>query len=406
MRYVRVPGMRLAAAAFLSLILTGCPDDPNMMESPDLTVVENDDLTMNELPDMTVEVAPTAQITVADVVGNAWTPFGDGGVKIPDPANPSAPANVHQLATIISLPSGESGSSSSGTALNGCTWNRYNLLMGEAPVTDENAGTVSVTGYDTDYSFATDTLNPTAQAMPPAATINCSFDATSMHYGCVFGTTATNLVERYIFVEVPNPTPSPTPLPSPAPPAKLNSDLFHGSTQITETFTAASSGTTYTDSRTANLLAPLPAKPYVVDIDGAAGTHSLEDLNGKFGTGANQIVINYSCDGTNTKNAGCQLGGITGLLIQTSLGKKWESFSPNATTRTRFGTIQCVDATTGVASNGTFTLPTAMLQEVLGSDTNQSVRVVMVRLKANSTSSGAHMFFETAGRGIFALVDQ
>src|SRR5205807_10443484 len=128
-------------------------------------------------------------------------------------------------------------------------------------------------------------------------------------------------------------------------------DLFksgYGDIQIDdavrETFTPSPAPSTYTDARTVNLTG-LPKQMHVVAVNGtAATTGDLENLAtaGKF-DGSADLTLEFSCDpGQNTKGAGCSTGGVTGLLIQTSLGKKWEAAS--GANALRFGTAQCVEA--------------------------------------------------------------
>jgi hypothetical protein len=408
------------ATALLSVGLAACDDDSGG-GMKDMSV--NDDLSMkaDAGEDMAMQVSSTAQITVADVVGVAWQPVGenDGGAPIPLP--------VHSLAVVADFPvaAGED-QNSSGSTLNGCTWDRYDLTSTDPtklPGPNENAGIVTVTGYDTQYSLATDVRN--GNVAPPDPTITCaSAGAPLNQFGCFFGSTATNTIDNYIFVQTPfalaggPPAGPPSPTPTPFPTA-YNSDLFLAKftsatppvavgDQVTETFTHMGS-TTFSNDRTTTLTG-LPDAPTVasIKIDGTATTTTdlATELNLKF-DGNHDITIAYSCDGTTTAGSGCKVGGITGLLIQTSQGKKWESFSPSAAAgRVHLGAAQCVDATGTPGTANQFTLPKAMIGQIVGSDTNQSIRVVLVRLKANQTASGTHPFFQTGGKGIFAFIDQ
>jgi hypothetical protein len=348
--------------------------------------------------DMAMVVPATAQITVADVVGVAWEPLNDGGVPVGYPTVPTG-VPTHSMAAVVDFPSAAgSAQHSNGTPLNGCTWNRYNVLPGGPgpfPVPNENAGSVNVTGYDTANSLAVDTVN--LSAAPPNPNINCKFNSTTGHFDCFYGTDPTHLTDRFIFPLTPNPSPSPSPAPQ-----AFNTDLFVNANEVTIAFTPSPAPNTYTDARMTTLT-NLPKAPHVIAINGTASTTELEALETTKIDGAADVTIDFSCDGTATKGSGCSIGGITGLLIQTSLGKKWESFS--GANLLRFGTMQCVMADDGTATH-TFTLTKQMQLDILGSDTKQTIRVVMVRLKANATSSGQHPFYETAGRGIFSFIDQ
>jgi len=367
------------------------------MAQPDLTAEVNNDMAMtpDAGEDMTAAEPATAQITVADVVGIAYAPFQDGGVPIGFPTVPTG-VPVHSLAVVVDFPAAAGTSQhSSGTALNGCTWNRYNTAMGPFPAPNENAGSVSITGYDTSNTLAVDSLQIKATA-PPPATVNCVYNPMTFHFDCHYGTSAADDVTRYIFPLTPNPSPSPSPAPQ-----FFNSDLFINANSVTEAFTPSPAPSTYTDARMTTLTA-LPKAPHVITINGTASTNELESLAGKI-DGSADVVIEYSCDGSANKGAGCMIGGITGLLIQTSLGKPWQPAS--GANLLRFGTAQCVDTDNGMAAHQ-FTLTKQMQMDILGSDTGQTVRVVLVRLKANATTSGMHSFYETAGRGIYSFITQ
>jgi hypothetical protein len=366
-------------------------------------------------PDQAATTPATAQITVADVVGTVWVPFNDGGVPLSNPAT-GQPIPTHSLAVVADFPMvAGADQHSTGTTLHGCTWNRYNLLppsaggTGPFPAPNENAGSVNITGYDTGYTLPVDTTtgNP---APPTDPNVNCSYNAMTMHFDCYFGTDKTKLVSRYIFPTTPfAAVPSPTPSPSPgtAPPA-WNTDLYKSGfgdpmvdNAVKESFTPSPPPSTYTDARMTNLTG-LPKAPHVVTINGNASTTELDAIGSKF-DGTNDITIVFSCDGTSTAGGGCSLGGISAMLVQTSLGKKWEPQS--GANQLRFGTAQCVEADDGTSTH-TFTLTKQMIADILGSDMNQSIRIVMVRLKANTTVSGMHPFYETAGRGVFSFLDQ
>jgi hypothetical protein len=418
MKYGRFRGVALAGAALLSVSLAACDDDNGGGPTPDFSAA--DDLSMNGdmagNPDMAAAAAPTALIVAADVVGHPWMaiPGTDMGMpfQLSGACAPNCPATVHQLDVIIDLPAMSGDSLQDGTELNGCTANRYDLTTTppHIPPVSEPAGTVQVTGYDTTYTNPLDVVATLATGSPvqtgygsldPDA--NCSWSMADGHFHCIFGSDKTHPLERYAFIEQPDgASPTPFPSPSPTPPPLANHDLWYGSPQATIKFTTAGSGTTYTDSRTANLQAPIP-EVYITGINGDNTKHSLENLEGLFGTGQNQITVDYSCEaGNTTKGAKCAAGGITGLLLQTSAGRKWDSTDPGAT-NPFFGVIQCVDTDAG-ASTHTITLKTNVLQKALGAGPNQTLRVVMVRLKASPTVSGAHGFYQTAGHGQFAFI--
>ena len=410
MRY----GRFLVLAATFSL--AACDDDTTQNNQPDLTVVDDlsvaGDMAVNT--DMSVTTGPTAQIVVADVRGQIWVPIagGDGGVLMPDPYTGGATtANVHVFKTLVDFPAADSTSTVTGVEPYAfCSYNRYNLGTGNVPGVSENAGTLTVTGYDSTYAEATDA---TAPGLPthPSATITCGWN--TGYYGCAFGAPQNASVGNYIFIEHANPSPSPTPLPSPVPPTTINGDLFYGSAGVIETFTPSGSTTYGSTTITHNLGTP-PQPVHIVSISKGgnviSGAHSLTDLNMQFGDGSAEIKIAYSCDGTDMKGSGCGtgFGQIVGLLIQTSVGAKWESFDPGAG-NPLFGTIQCIDTELPNIAQHEFTLSASMLGTVLGGITGQSVQVALVRLKAaqdTNVGSGKHSVYMTAGRGDFAIIDQ
>src|SRR4051794_15164526 len=116
MRYGRFWGVALAVGA---IGLAGCGDD-NPMAQPDLTAEVNNDMAMtpDAGEDMTAAEPATAQITVAAVVGTVYSPVGMGDAGAPLPL-------THSLAVVVDFPAAaNTAQHSSGTALNGCTWNR------------------------------------------------------------------------------------------------------------------------------------------------------------------------------------------------------------------------------------------------------------------------------------------
>jgi hypothetical protein len=383
--------------ALLGLGLMACDDDSGG-GNKDMAV--SNDMAMKVPADMTAAAASTAQVTVADVVGVPWIPYGtDGGVPFPNPANGTPGYAVHSLAGIADFPA-KAGSSQmhSGSDLEGCTWNRYDLNSGNPatyPAPNENAGDVNITGYDTTKTAPLDLLTQTPGATDP--NIHCTFNATTYHYDCYFGSDATHGLTRYLFVPDPN--------------SGFNLDIMGATNTITETLTHNASSS-FTNDLNVMIGSPLPSPPGVVSVKvGTTEVGSLAALDTQF-NGSADITIDYSCDGTTTtKGAGCTSfpGSLTGFLVTTSLGKKWEpnNVSPN---NDRFGTVQCVDAD-GPTATREFVLTQAMQQYILGSDSGQSVQIILVRLKVGLAGggipmSGSHTVYMTAGRGVFAYVDQ
>lgn len=397
MRYARFRGVALAAAtALLSVGLAAC-DDENPMTEPDLSA--SNDLSGNPDmagEDMAAEEPANGQIVLADVTGVPWIAVPDGGMPLPNPLT-GQPFTVHAFAALADFPmTANSSQHSTLQGLNGCTWNRYDLAdVTKLPKPNDNAGSVEFSGYDTTYTRATNVVTMAVAAPDPL--IKCEFNSTSFHYDCHFGATATatNGVSAYIFAPSPIPTPSPSPAPQ-----FYNTDLFGSANSVTEKLIANTSSS-WTDAM--STLPQLPQPAYIVSVNGDSTKHNLTDLDTKFN---GEITIEYACmQGATTKGQGCPTtsGTLTGLLIETSQGKKWQPAVRGV--GARFGTMQCVEAD-GPSTTRTFTLTQQMVADIMGSDTGQSVRVVLVRLKANPASSGNHLVFLTAGRGNFAYVDQ
>ncbi len=193
MNYGRFRGAGLAmATALLAIGVSACDDDSGGMTKNDLSA--NDDMTMkpDAGTDMAMTTPSTAQITVADVVGSPWVllPGQDAGVPLPNPLT-GQPLPTHSLAVVVDFPKDANTSQhSNGTdSLHGCTWDRYNNLppnmggTGPFPAPNENAGTVQISGYDTTYTLAVDSLQLTAPA-PPDPKINCSYNDATFHFDC------------------------------------------------------------------------------------------------------------------------------------------------------------------------------------------------------------------------------
>ena len=395
--------LSLGLATVLLAGVNGC-DDNNNNNHTDLSVGDLSMMAKSDGGDASAATPSTGQITVADLVGTAFTSDG------------SPETNIHVLKVVASFPLKENTSpNQSGTSLNGCSWDRYDVTSTtNPPPPNENAGTVDITGFDTVYDIPFLGSNP---APPMPSTVHCALDASNSlaQYACTLGTGANAMsLDDYAFPTIPYALAGGAPVapsPSPSPdPGFYNSDLFLRSNSVTEVFTPATGSSFSTaNDKTINLTGVTattritPPTVVATTVDGAAGTASLASLEGKL-DGTHDITISYSCDGTATPGSGCKVTEITGLLMQTSLGHKWEAFS--GANELRFGVLQCVDATLLSTMAFKFTLTKAMIATLVGSDTNQTLSIALVRLNADQVASGAHSLFMTAGRGQFALVDQ
>jgi hypothetical protein len=273
-----------------------------------------------------------------------------------------------------------------------CTYNRYDFATatGARPPADENAGDVTITGYNTAGLVGAVATTP---YMPVATNISCALGLSGLPtaFGCKFGdkTGSGPLTESVIFTQS----------------GASEQTLILDTTAITETFTPAAMGTTFTDGKTVTLSAPLPKPVYIVSINGDATKHSLSDI---ILSKTAPLTITWSCDGTAVAGAGCPTGaaGITeivALTVETALGPR----NQNPPNRAKFGIAQCVERLelSPPSETYTFTLSAAGQALVLDSQTSGSATLGLAHLRASPALSGAHTMVYNAGRGQFAFIN-
>jgi hypothetical protein len=367
----------------MGLALSACDDTTSNGPMPDLSVPAADmgrDMAMVVTgADMTVEPG-IGQVTVADVVGTVYQDIGDGG-ELPVPA-------AHALSAVASFPA-VSGTNQQADPdpFHGCGVNRYDFTVdaGARPVPDENAGDVLITGYET----ARVGVAGATMISPLPSMVTCTRSAVSGTYNCNYVATGNPSTDTVIVPPLP-------------PPLGTGPQLgtIVDTTSITEKFTPAA-GSTYSDPATKTLDAPLPVALHIVSVNGDTSKHNITDIKLSKTT---DLVIAYSCDGSNTAGGGCPNGaaGITqigAMLIQTALGPRNQS-PPN---RAQTGVAQCVDRMDTPAFK--FTLTAAQQSLLLGTQTTGSARISIVHLTSSPTLSGQHPLIFTAGRGELGFIN-
>jgi hypothetical protein len=328
-------------------------------------------------------VVTIGQVTVADVSGTVYSDIGDGGEV-------AVSGNTHILAATAAFPvMASTDQLKEGVDFHDCTYNRYDLTTsaGAKPPADENAGDVTITGYQTSGLVGAAGTTPYS---PVATQISCALGLGAMPtvFDCKFGDKAGSgpLTENVVFTQS----------------GATEQVLITDSTAITETFTPAAMGTTFTDPKATTLSAPLPKPPYIISINGDATKHSLGNI---VLSKTSPVTLTWSCDGTATAGGGCPTGvaGLTELVVlsvETALGPRNQS----PANRMKFGTAQCVERLE--LQTYTFTLSAAGQALMLGTQTSGSARLALVHVRTSLPGlSGMHPMAFNAGRGQFNLIN-
>lgn len=164
-------------AATLSLGIAACDDDTSSATG-DMAV--GADMSATVGPDMAGAVPGNGQITLADVVGTLFVPTSVN-------ANGFLP-RTHVLLSIASFPKpARMGDPSSDLTLgpppHGCLINRYTAT--NLPGTDGDAGNITISGFNTASTVATDAK--TGSTMGTPTPITCKL--VSNHYVCTYAGT-------------------------------------------------------------------------------------------------------------------------------------------------------------------------------------------------------------------------
>jgi hypothetical protein len=373
--------------ALLAIGVSACDDDTG---TGSISVDLSGMVTMDAGVDMAAVNNANAQITVADVSGYIPLPMAgvDGGV----------PTLVHTLAAIASFPSHPDNSTTHDPdPLHGCSWHRYDITAGNLPIPDENAGNVTISGYDyANLEGINIGATPRTTPMHPDPTIACTYSSASFSYNCKYATSGESALD-VIFPPLPGPTEQ-HPIPSSSPIA----EAFVPNTQATPP-------TTYPDKVSASISGVPDAFTIVsITVDGTAlpgiASHTLNGLQGFF-DGTHDITISWSCDGNlTTPKSGCPTStagkaDLVGFLVRTSLTPSFST--PSA----QFGTAQCVDES-GNSTTGAVKLTKSAIATIIGSQTGQTIQLTLAHLKAAPSFSGQHLVFLTAGHGEFAFLTQ
>lgn len=436
--------------ATLSMGIAACDDDTTS-NGGDMAVSQD----MSANADMTANATPgSGQLTLADVVGTVFSPSLPGG----------AAPRTHTLVALASLPkiAGTPDPTSNfgvTPTIHGCSIYRYNAT--NVPGPDGDAGDVTMSGWNDNSTIAVNATNGSASASPMASNspITCRRVGPLMQYTCFFAGTANPdggamgaktddvifplfkhrsicvatgatiqtypdwpaaypCIERYVAVSATTNAdicPSHNGQDVITTACEQSPILPLGVSQITQTIAGGADWPATmdtlgngggTDGGTSQLAGPL----YVISVTSGTtnitGTDpvtkgpSLSMADAAINP-ANDLTINFSCDGSTTVGGGCAgSSDLIGVLIKTSTSQK-TAFS----TTTASGVGTCSQP---VAVGGTVTVKANQLAALLGGQTGGSWQIALVRLTTHLKSpAGTHPLLAfTAGMGVFGFTNQ
>jgi hypothetical protein len=396
------------AAASLGLTIAACDDQTgteDLSPAPDFSVAL--DMTtgadMSAGPDMALPPG-TGRIVLTEVQGTVYTDVGGAEAVLL--------ADARQLNPIVVLPQFTVGGdyTSPGFAagasqlvaktIAGCTADRYTLPT-DAPGADENAGSVTFTGYNASMAISKSVMIPTA--VP--ATITCTRGPmASPYYGCFYGGGATTDAGA---------NHDGASLGSVLFPSAVAAPFTAGMTDITATF-AGGNGTSYT--MTNQMTKTDDVLDFVKLVGIQVGTGTAQTALNAIGTldGTKDVTITWACDGGNTAGSGCQAATVTPfdvIVLQMGTSKDVRKDFSRPPVTTKFGAVQCF-ASTGkgamtTGGEGTLVVPKEAIATMLGTvpADNKSYQIGIVRVKvtpANLNNNG-HTMFWGAGIGKFGF---
>jgi len=358
--------------------------------------------------------------------------------------------------SIASFPKpSRSGDASSDLTLgpppSGCLINRYNAT--NMPGTDGDAGDITIAGFNTTSTIATDAKTGSSQATP--APITCKL--VNMHYVCGYagmfnadggamGASTGDVIFPIIPYQVVvaatkspagvfigcNNMPAAQPcwpfganacdpryLPNPA--DNTGATLIEvceqhpltGDTQIVTETVAGGADYAASTSMLGNGVGAdggtFPNGIFVTSVTQGTSTTSIAGTDLLTGgpslsmdapiDATQDLFINYSCDGTGTKGSGCAgATDLVALLVQTSTGTRAAFATPGAS-----GVGQCI----GPVATGSIKIKANQLTALLGGQTGGSIELALARLALKiNAAAGKPLVIATAGAGTFGFTNQ
>jgi len=391
---------------------------------------------------MTAPAPPSGAVIIADVVGTAYVDVADAGAQ-PVNAGP-AQAFTHRIITSTNFPQAGGAPSdfsnlmvNAGTlTIGGGVASRYDTTSatGHHPTPDVDVGTVKLgaisngstvtTGWESArfaLSGATTFYNP-----PLPTTANCTKDATTMNYGCVFagntaGTAGGVPVTLGVFPAVDITTWTGM---FGQTSGSCDQQAADGTTHanlceqrlfyLTQTVDGGVGGTTIgvdvpggMPYNGAAKSVNIPESPYITSIKQGTTTVctgagcKLAALTSLDKT--KDLIITWSCDPNNqtTTGAGCsgkgpfELFNLVGLTSTHTKG----SFSGSDAKQ---GTLTCIEQ--AHKSDATMTVPTAAWTAMIGSQTGGSITLNFLRVSAALAQLNPNQLY-SAGTGQFIFLD-
>jgi hypothetical protein len=375
-------------------------------------------------------VLGSGQAIVADVFGTHYYSVSPDGGELAVP-------QTHLLTTITSFPATEAKADYTDlvidTKLKGCVANRYDVGAGDAPSPDVDVGTVTFTGYNV-KRLASSGVN--TFATPPVPATTQATRTGNGYYWSTFGTGTPNAtsiagapssVVPFRTLPLNVGTPNFTGLcsglggcgPLDCDQTRLGANtceqtLFSlsgnpdgGATSQAQVAVPGGGGydpapaTGGTPSGPITVPRPITITSIKVGGVEAGGTPKLlGDLKGKLDP-TKEIVIEWSCDGTLTKGAGCVGGAFLPphvlVTAQTSTNVRSLFASPAAT---KYGTLSCFSP----SETGSLTITAQAVSTLLGTQTNTgSIRLLIVHAGLKAYLLSTRRQLHGAGNGDFAF---
>jgi len=415
-------GWKLAPVLAVTALLSAGCDDSSNNNTQDLSIPGGDmakaGADMTATPPDLLPAKGQGFILAADVVGNAWRESAPDGGE-------TQVSLVHSLAAAVQLPelAGKSTYTdfftNGSTVIHGCTANRYSPTNLPNPDT-LTAGTVSITGYNNKVVMPTGATT----AYSPAATIACVNLVTPLpNYACLFG--GTTPVSGKVFPALTTGffgffcSASGGCLPTDCQDiggGTCEQKLFVNGNVISIAVAGQAApgygasllkwGVGFTPDGGVN--GSVPAALTVTKI--LSGTTEITPASFDSITAldpAQDLTIEFSCDGTNVTGAGCSTGaGLFDLAIlsgQTSSAPRQRFSNGTVPNTPNFGTLTCIEQRS--AGTTKFTVNKLALQAMLGSTTGGGGSINFAAISAKATLGNGQTSLQAAGRGSFGFAN-
>jgi hypothetical protein len=395
--------LSLGAAVF-ALGVAACDDDTSgdmdMSMSTDMSATAD----MTASVDMTMQgPSPgTGRMLLGAVQGTLYSDVGGAEV-------PAAP-NAYVMQALVTFPEfslppdsidpafSSTPTIAGGMGVHGCIADRYTLGGSDVPQPDQPVGDVTFTGFA--QAIAT---NGAVAPGPAPNSIVCSRSGVTMAYGCTYQGTAdggmgplSGQSTSAVFFPAMNPIPAGTTIRIQVPMA---------------------GGGTYTNPAPATaMIGNLPDAVHIIGVQVGSGTPvtALDQIGSLDGT--QNVVITYSCDGSNTVGAGCTGGSVGALDFLVIAGltstQPRKSFKTPGLMSPTWGQLSCFEQTNGQGRTdgaGKITIRKEEIATFVGNNTVDggaqigSYQIAIVRVLGVPGSASRHTVFYAAGRGNFGF---